>query len=326
MPPTTTSTARGAVALTALLATLALPSPARAATPALDVLTYNTFLMSTNLYPNWGQEHRARAITGAGFFRGHDAVVLTEAFDNSASATLKSRAAGRYPHQTPVVGRGRDGWDATGGSYSASTPEDGGVTVLSKWPIVRKEQFVFKEACGSDKWSNKGFAYAVLDVRGARVHLVGTHTQSTDSGCGAGEAVALRARQFRQIDAFLKEKKIPADEQVLLAGDLNVDARGPEYASMLANSGFTGADSRAGHPRSFDTKQNSIAAYRYPDDSSEDLDYVLHRAGHARPASWRNTVVKETSAPWTVSSWFRTYTYTDLSDHYPVVGGGGSRS
>ncbi|WLQ52298.1 sphingomyelin phosphodiesterase [Streptomyces poriferorum] len=290
-----------------------------AGTPSLRVLTYNTFLMSTSLYPNWGQAHRAAEIPKTSFFRGNDVVVLQEAFDNASSDALTANASAQYPFHTPVVGRSRSGWDATSGSYSAATPEDGGVTVLSKWPIVRQEQHIYKDACGSDWWSNKGFAYAELNVNGARVHIVGTHTQSTDPGCGAGEAAEIRGRQFRQIDAFLNAKSIPASEQVIVAGDLNVDSHSPEYASLLANAGLTGADARTGHPYSFDTQDNSIAADRYPDDPREDLDYVLHRAGHAKPAGWTNEVVKEDSAPWTVSSWGTDYTYTNLSDHYPVV-------
>ncbi|MEV4739897.1 sphingomyelin phosphodiesterase [Streptomyces sp. NPDC049555] len=294
---------------------------AAAGIPQLKVLTYNTFLMSTRLYPNWGQQHRAQEIAAADFFQGNDVVVLQEAFDNAASDELKSRAADRYPYQTPVVGRSKDGWDATGGNYSATTPEDGGVTVLSRWPVLRKEQVIYKDACGADWWSNKGFAYVVLDVNGTRVHVVGTHLQSTDSGCAAGEAAADRSRQLKQIDAFLDAKNIPAGEQVLLAGDLNVDSRSAEYRSMLADGDLAPADERAGHPYSFDTKENSIAAYRYPTDPREDLDYVLHRNGHARPAGWRNTVIKEQSALWTVSSWGKPYTYTNLSDHYPVIAG-----
>ncbi|WP_372404249.1 sphingomyelin phosphodiesterase [Streptomyces luteireticuli] len=318
--PAALATALTAAALTATLATPAAAAPA--SVPELKVLTYNTFLMSTNLYPNWGQEHRAKEIAKAGFFQGNDVVVLQEAFDNQASDALKADATAQYPHQTPVVGRSKDGWDATGGNYSATTPEDGGVTVLSKWPILRKEQVIYKDACGADWWSNKGFAYVVLDVNGTKVHLVGTHAQSTDGGCKAGEAAADRARQFRQIGDFLDAKHIPADEQVMVAGDLNVDSRSDEYPALLANAGLAPADTRDGHPYSFDTKENSIAAYRYPDDAREDLDYVLHRKGHARPAAWRNTVVKERSAPWTVSSWGKEYTYTNLSDHYPVVAGG----
>ncbi len=138
------------------------------------------------------------------------------------------------------MGRSRSGWDATGGSYSATTPEDGGVTILSKWPIVRKEQYVYKDACGADWWSNKGFAYAVLDVNGSRVHVLGTHAQSTDPGCSAGEAAQTRSRQFKAIDAFLDAKKIPAGEQVIVAGDMNVDSHTPEYDTMLADAGLVG--------------------------------------------------------------------------------------
>ncbi|MER5469069.1 sphingomyelin phosphodiesterase [Streptomyces sp. NPDC002685] len=298
-------------------------SAAEATTPSMRVLTYNVFLMSKNLYPNWGQDHRAAEIPKTSFFRGNDVVVLQEAFDNAASDALKSAAAAEYPYQTPVVGRSKSGWDATGGAYSSTTPEDGGVTVLSKWPIVHKEQYVYKDACGADWWSNKGFAYVVLNVNGTKVHVIGTHAQSTDSGCGTGEAASMRSRQFKAIDAFLDARNIPADEQVLVAGDLNVDSRSTEYASMLADADLVGANARTGHPYSFDTQENSIALDRYPTDPREDLDYVLHRAGHARPAVWKNEVVKEQSAPWTVSSWGTDYTYTNLSDHYPLSASGG---
>ncbi|MGW7252492.1 sphingomyelin phosphodiesterase [Streptomyces decoyicus] len=323
MPHSALRTSRIAVLATALAAvtvTVA-PSASAADSPRLKVLSYNVFLMSKNLYPNWGQDHRAQAIADADFFRGNDVAVLQEAFDNSSSEALKSRAAAQYPYQTPVMGRSRSGWDATGGAYSATTPEDGGVTLLSKWPVLRKEQYVYKDACGADYFSNKGFVYAVLDVNGTRVHVVGTHMQSTDSGCKAGEAAADRAEQLKEMDAFLDAKNIPADEEVMVAGDLNVDSHSAEYDALLSNGDLAPADSRTGHPYSFDTQENSIAKYRYPDDPREDLDYVLHRNGHARPAGWQNTVIKEESAPWTVSSWGKEYTYTNLSDHYPLVGG-----
>ncbi|MER7621887.1 sphingomyelin phosphodiesterase [Streptomyces sp. NPDC126503] len=320
-------TSGAALSFALAAATLATAAPAAsaapqtaAATPRVKVLTYNAFLFSRSLYPNWGQDHRAKAIPAASFFQGQDVVVLQEAFDNSSSDALKANAAAQYPHQTPVMGRSKTGWDATGGAYSTTTPEDGGVTILSKWPIVRKEQYVYKDACGADWYSNKGFAYAVLDVNGSRVHVVGTHAQSTDPGCAAGEAAQVRSRQFKALDAFLDGKNIPANEQVIVAGDLNVDSHSPEYATMLADAGLAGAGARTGHPYSFDTELNSIAAERYPDDPREDLDHVLHRAGNARPADWTNHVVLERSAPWTVSSWGTQYTYTNLSDHYPVLG------
>ncbi|MEU2155121.1 sphingomyelin phosphodiesterase [Streptomyces sp. NPDC019396] len=313
------STALTAVALAAATPS-AEASAGAAAAPSMKVLTYNAFLFSKTLYPNWGQDHRARAIPAASFFQGQDVVVLQEVFDNSSSEALMRNASAQYPYQTPVLGRSKSGWDATGGSYSSLTPEDGGVTVLSKWPILRKEQYVYKDACGADWWSNKGFVYVVLNVNGAKVHVVGTHAQSTDPGCGSGEAAMMRSRQFKAMDAFLDAKNIPTSEQVIVAGDFNVDSRTSEYATMLSDAGLAGADARTGHPYSFDTQDNSIAADRYPDDPREDLDYVLHRTGHARPSGWTNAVVKEQTAPWTVTSWGKDYTYSNLSDHYPVTG------
>lgn len=318
----TTLSAAVTVALTAATLAATAPSASAAGTPRLKVLSYNVFLFSKNLYPNWGQDHRAAAIPKAPFYQGNDVVVLQEAFDNSSSDALLRNSAAQYPYRTPVMGRSKDGWDATGGAYSSTTPEDGGVAVLSKWPIVRKEQYVYQDACGADWYSNKGFVYVVLNVGGARVHVVGTHAQSTDPGCAAGEAAQMRSRQFKAMDAFLDAKNIPASEQVVVAGDLNVDSRSAEYATMLGDAGLADADARTGHPYSFDTEQNSIAAERYPDDPREDLDHVLHRAGHVRPAGWTNEVIKEQSAPWTVSSWGRQYTYTNLSDHYPVTASG----
>ncbi|MBP0450857.1 sphingomyelin phosphodiesterase [Kitasatospora sp. RG8] len=314
-PAASATTAAGTTPVTAAAA-----APV-ATVPALNVLTYNVFLMSKNLYPNWGQDYRAKAIAASDVFQGHDVVVLQEAFDNAASDLLTSQASAAYPYHTPVVGRSTDGWDATGGSYTSASPEDGGVTLLSKWPILRKEQYVFKDACGSDYWSNKGFVYAVLDVNGVRTHVVGTHLQSTDTGCSAGQPAAVRAAQLKAMKAFIDGKNIPAAEPVLLAGDLNIDSHGSEYPSLLANANVAPATTRNGWADSFDTVDNSIAAYRYPGEPKEDLDYVLYRADHAQPASYTNTVVRFHSSPWTVSSWGKSYTYTDLSDHYPLSAG-----
>ncbi|WP_406195495.1 sphingomyelin phosphodiesterase [Kitasatospora sp. NBC_01560] len=319
-PLATAATASAAPAAPAAAPATA-PAVAAGTVPALKVLSYNVFLMSKNLYPNWGQDYRARAIAAAPVFQGQDVVVLQEAFDNAASDLLTSQASAAYPYHTPVVGRSTSGWDATGGSFSSTTPEDGGVTLLSKWPILRKEQYVFKDACGSDWWSNKGFVYAVLNVNGVRTHVIGTHLQSTDTGCSAGQPAAVRAAQLRTMKAFIDGKNIPAAEPVVIAGDLNIDSHGTEYPSLLSNANVAPADTRDGWANSFDTVDNSIAAYRYPGEPKEDLDYVLYRADHARPASYTNTVARFHSSPWTVSSWGTSYTYTDLSDHYPLTAG-----
>ncbi len=106
------------------------------------IASYNVFMLAEALYPNWGQEQRADLISQQNVLAGQDVVVLQELFHNEAGDQLLNNLKRDFPNQTPVVGRTRSGWDATQGSYSATTPEDGGVAIASRWPISRKVQFV----------------------------------------------------------------------------------------------------------------------------------------------------------------------------------------
>ncbi len=207
---------------------------ADAYTDGLRVLTHNVYMLSTNLYPNWGQNLRASMIAQADYLRNQDVVIINEAFDNTASATLLNGLATQYPYQTPVLGRSTADWNATLGAYSSLTPEDGGVAIVSKWPIEEKVQFVYSAGCGADALSNKGFVYVRINRNGQKYHIVGTHVQAQDSSCSAGQPESVRRQQFTNIRDFLAGKGIPANEVVLIGGDMNVVRTSPEYASMLS--------------------------------------------------------------------------------------------
>lgn len=81
-----------------------------------------------------------------------------------------------------MVGRSKSGWDATGGAYSATTPEDGGVTVLSKWPIIRKEQFIYKGRLRQRLVVQQG------------LRLCRTEPQRHDGACGGNPCAVDRLR------------------------------------------------------------------------------------------------------------------------------------
>ncbi|WP_206050638.1 hypothetical protein [Nocardioides speluncae] len=192
-----------------LLTTTANAAPAGATTvtpPRVKVLASNVMLLP-ELIGGLSNGTRAGLLASAPYLEGYDVVVLSEMFDNGPSTTIKTGLSDRYPHQTPVLGRSTSGWDDTQGAFSWLTPEDGGVTILSKWPIRRQVQYVYKKGCGADWFSNKGFVYAVLDVGGQKVHVVGTHAQAEDSLCG--DAAAVRASQFAELNAFLDAQDIP---------------------------------------------------------------------------------------------------------------------
>lgn len=283
-----------------------LERPARA---GLSILTHNVAMLPA-IAGGKANATRAELIAGADYVRGHDVVVLQEAFDNGPSDALKSRLASQYPYQTPVLGRSRSGWDETLGSYSALTPEDGGVTILSRWPISHRAQYVYADGCDADWFSNKGFVYTRLDVDGHPMHVVGTHAQAEAALCS--DAAATRKRQFTELDGFLDGLRIPADEPIVIAGDLNVIKASPEYDAMLSTLDVTDPW-YAGHPYTWDPETNPLAS----SGGREHLDYVLFRRGHPQPRGWTNTTLTPTSPPWSAGG----TTYTDYADHYPVLGG-----
>lgn len=284
------------------------------------LLTDNVYMLSTNLYPNWGQVQRTQLIAQSDYIKGYDVVIFQEAFDNGASDKLLSGLKGEYPYQTPVLGRSKRGWDRTLGSYSITTPEDGGVAIVSHWPIREKVQYIFKRACGADDLSNKGFVYVKVENNEHFYHVIGTHTQAEDSSCRSGQAAEIRSSQFNDIKKFIQDKNIPPDEIIFIGGDLNVNRNNSnEYSSMLADLDAKEPNAYAGFTATWDPKTNSIANYNYPDLPGEYLDYILVSRNHAQPNYWHNQALDVHSPTWMVTSRGKPYEYNDYSDHYPVA-------
>ncbi len=301
-------TLAAAVALTISAAPVAVAAPA-----APRIATHNVFMLSRNLYPNWGQVARADLIDSTGVLEGQDVVVLNEAFDNAASDRLLANLRDTYPYQTPVLGRSRAGWDVTSGAYRDSAPEDGGVAVVSRWPITTRIQHVYRDACGADWFSNKGIAYVRIEMPSGPVHVIGTHMQAEDSTCTSAPA-GYRASQRAEIKAFVAGRNIPASEPVYVVGDLNVVKASDEFPRMVSELGAS-TPSFTGHPFSWDCADNSVCRDQYgPEYASEQLDYVLTVQGPVL----RNETRRVKSPEWSIWSWGRKYTYTDFSDHYPV--------
>ncbi len=284
------------------------------AAPSLDVLSTNAMLLPSFITDGWAQDERGALIGSAPYIRDHDVVVFQELMDNSASDILMNKLQD-YPYRTPVVGRSKAGWDDTLGDYSIFTPEDGGVAIVSRWPILRRIQYIYDDACGTDALSQKGFAYAKLSVNGSAVHVLGTHLQADDSLCSDGEAAGIRTSQLKEMRSFVDRLAIPADEPVLFAGDLNINRESPEYRGMLSALDAA-TPSFDGHPYTMDPAANGLAHERYPDEPAQWLDYILHDRRHAQPASSRNTGLRPVSPPWRLDG----KTYRDYSDHFPVLG------
>lgn len=296
-------------------------NPALAAYPNdLKLTTWNAMLLPQLLYPNYGQEQRARLIADAPILQEQDVVVFQELQDNSSSELLLAQLQTRFKYQTPVVGRSQSGWDSTEG-WSNNSPEDGGVAIASRWPIVERRQYLFRTAgCSWEQYALKGFAYVKLQVNDQYYHLVGTHLQSEDSGCN--DHWAVRQAQLREISDWLVSRNLPKDEVVLIAGDMNIDRRNTEQYSAMLDILQASEPRYAGVSSSFDTLRNGLALERYgarSGDDSEYLDYILTLKDHRQPDIWHNLALDAPAPQWRVQSvGGYTYAYTDYSDHYPV--------
>ena len=203
-------------------------------------------------------------------------------------AELKSH----YPYHSKILGKDR------------LIKQDGGVIILSRWPIEKEAEQLYDICAGSDCMATKGVVYAKINKEGARYHLFGTHTQASAKHRG------VREQQFRQLRSFLEEQKISPSEPVIIGGDLNVDlytdAKTEEYTAMLNvlkashPQPYPGPD----YPPSMDGSENGFV----PEGVNEYLDYILYSDSHLQPDSSFNEgkIFRENGL--------------DLSDHYAVYG------
>ena len=270
----------------------------------LHLLTYNTYMRPTNLFIN-GQSARTPLIANWVRGQGYDAILFNELFDDPIRNQMVNALRSEFPYATRVVGTDR-GFD-----------QDGGVLVVSRWPIVAQDQKLFgRTSAGSDSMADKGVIYACIDKQGKKYHIFGSHTQSTRTPSDYNTDAAVRRQQFGIMRQFIDSKNIPASEAVIVGGDLNVDrANGGEYNGMVSTLGVV-APMYLGWGQTWDPTINLCC----DSGRAEYLDYLFADGKHLRPIEITNesriarSLLDEwKSLPTERARW-------DLSDHFPVYG------
>lgn len=276
--------------------------PAASTAPhILNVLAYNTYMRPTSLFVN-GQSLRQKLLVPELKGRNYDVLILSEMFDDDIRAATLNGLKSEFPYHTKVVGS------------DSGANQDGGVVIVSKWPITAWAEKVFgSNSSGSDAMADKGIMYAKINKQGRPYHIFGTHMQADK---GASD-VSTRRQQIQMMKAFVNSRNIPATEPVILGGDLNVDMTGrpSEYQQMLSIL-------NAKHPMmignlkaTWDPTINKCADSGTP----EFLDYLLFSNAHLKPVISLNEVRLHRS--W--DGWKQLFTDKerwDLSDHFAVYG------
>jgi len=264
--------------------------PQQGGASELNVLAYNVWALLPGLV---SKDTTDRLTEISKQLQGFDVVVLSELFENGRRADFLDRIRNEFPYQTRVVDR-------------SGSIEDGGVLIVSRWPIEYEAQTTFSSCDSDDCMAAKGVMYARINKAGRKYHVFGSHTQAW----AAPENQATRAHQFAEMKGFIDQQSIPAHEAVIIAGDLNVDkTRFPsEYQAMLstlnASEVMQSADSYAY------TADGNVNAWT--DGRPEFLDYVLTSNAHLQPSAATSKVRVPRSIAASV------FTDYDLSDHFAI--------
>src|SRR5207244_5103525 len=104
---------------------------------------------------------------------------------------------------------------------------DGGVIILSKWPIEAQSAIVYSVCSGTlninapDCFAQKGVVWARIVKDGHRINVFGTHM---DAGDEDGDFAA-RDVQMQEFARFILNR-VPIDEPAIMAGDYNINKQG----------------------------------------------------------------------------------------------------
>ncbi|KAI9505328.1 hypothetical protein GGI25_003652 [Coemansia spiralis] len=193
--------------------------------PELRILTQNMFMRPPLIKNNKSDWKDARL----DYFIEHvlpnyDVVCLQEMFEFASSRRSRLLAAAqKLGFEFYVVSQRQFLWNVA---------IDGGLAILSRYPVVATDTLVYQRGMGPDWIPKKGVIYAKIRVPtepATHVHLFTTHTQAS-----YGEVVITqpdvkrRLAQLFEFHNFL-EKLLPLErargEPVVLTGDFNVDSR-----------------------------------------------------------------------------------------------------
>ena len=263
--------------------------PSRSSNENFKVLAYNVWALLPGIVSKSVTE-RLTLLTKE--LNGYDAIVFSELFDNSRRTTFLNGLKKEYPYQSKVVDR-------------SGSLEDGGVLIVSRWPIDNQAQITYTSCDAEDCVAAKGVIYTEINKQGNRYHLFGSHTQAWSEP----ENQNTRLSQFQQMAEFIDSRNISSEEPVIIAGDLNVDKEDfpDEYNNMLTTLSAEEVSRTEGYLYTADGRVNY-----WTTEAPEILDYVLYSTRHLRPVNAEARVVTPRSIAASV------FTQYDLSDHFAV--------
>lgn len=198
-----------------------------------------------------------------------DVVGLCEVFSDGERRVIHGALRDIYP----FIQEGPDGDDLE---------SDGGILLLSKYPLLAAGAFIYRDCDGFDCFANKGMIH--IRIQGpswpTALDVFYTHAQDISTNDG----VRVLYTQLTRMQEFIRQRADPALPAIVM-GDLNVPAEDPQHYAQLLDrlAGMRDCWAIAGNTAASGptlVRENNFyedANDRPPRD--ERLDYVLLRAG-----------------------------------------------
>lgn len=196
----------------------------------IKVLTYNIFLrppLIKNNENDWKDERLADFVNHLVNF---DVICLQEMFGTFTSRKQMFIRAATLAGFFFFVDTGSP-------SFSSKYLTDGGLLILSRFPIEDISYFPFPYGVISDSIAEKGIIYAKIKIQNSYLHLFTTHLQASYFGSSEENFVIsfeTRMQQIKYVNYFmidiLKNFYDKNKDKILLVGDFNVDAFKYQYS------------------------------------------------------------------------------------------------
>eukprot|EP00002_Diphylleia_rotans_P036025 TRINITY_DN7901_c0_g1_i5.p1 TRINITY_DN7901_c0_g1~~TRINITY_DN7901_c0_g1_i5.p1 ORF type:complete len:341 (+),score=68.94 TRINITY_DN7901_c0_g1_i5:619-1641(+) len=226
----------------------------------IKVASYNAFLrpafvsdgtLTKGFFDNDHKSTRARLI--GKLLCEYDVVGLQEVFssiiDYSQIVTSAAKSHGLiYSHKSSVhrsLGRTTNafasmckmipfaiGLSSDGGSQ-ANPIVDGGLLILSRYPISKKSQLIFEAGAGADSLSAKGIIYCLVHHPSTPIHVFCTHLQA---GFNRNKCNRIHERQLKDIHEFITQQTSTTENlPTFLLGDFNLDYNRADCKDLMDN-------------------------------------------------------------------------------------------